>query len=162
MGWGLVFLISFHAETVVKASYEAWSSLSNTRDALVLQADGAKPAAPAAAAKGAAAPPATAPPAAAAAAAIPAAAADAAATKGDAKKGDGKKAAGGDEAKAAEGGGKKGGGGGGGGAKKEDEEPHIGLLDIRVGTIVKVDKHPNAETLYLEEIDLGEDKPRQV
>ena len=34
--------------------------------------------------------------------------------------------------------------------------------DIRVGTIVKVDKHPNADALYLEEIDLGEDKPRQV
>jgi hypothetical protein len=31
-----------------------------------------------------------------------------------------------------------------------------------VGTIVKVDKHPNADSLYLEEIDLGEDKPRQV
>ena len=31
-----------------------------------------------------------------------------------------------------------------------------------MGTIVKVDKHPNADSLYLEEIDLGEDKPRQV
>lgn len=50
-----------------------------------------------------------------------------------------------------------------GGAKAEvEEEPHIGLLDIRVGTIVKVGKHPNADSLYLEEIDLGEDKPRQV
>lgn len=36
------------------------------------------------------------------------------------------------------------------------------MLDIRVGTIVKVDQHPNADALYLEEIDLGEDKPRQV
>lgn len=52
----------------------------------------------------------------------------------------------------------------GGGAEKkaEDEEPSIGLLDIRVGTIVKVGKHPNADSLYLEEIDLGEDKPRQI
>ena len=31
-----------------------------------------------------------------------------------------------------------------------------------MGTIVKIDKHPNADSLYLEEIDLGEDKPRQV
>lgn len=31
-----------------------------------------------------------------------------------------------------------------------------------MGTIVKVDKHPDADALYLEEIDLGEDKPRQV
>eukprot|EP00798_Chlamydomonas_sp_ICE-L_P022930 gene22930-30109_t len=46
--------------------------------------------------------------------------------------------------------------------KKEEEELHIGMLDIRVGTIVKVGPHPNAESLYLEEIDLGEEKPRQV
>ncbi len=36
------------------------------------------------------------------------------------------------------------------------------LLDIRVGRIVKVEQHPNAESLYVEEIDLGEEKPRQV
>ena len=35
-------------------------------------------------------------------------------------------------------------------------------LDIRVGRIVKVDQHPNAESLYVEDIDLGEEKPRQV
>lgn len=39
----------------------------------------------------------------------------------------------------------------------------IDMLDIRVGRITKVDKHPNADSLYLEEIDVGEeDKPRQV
>jgi tRNA-binding EMAP/Myf-like protein len=59
-------------------------------------------------------------------------------------------------------GGKKGGGSAAADGKKEDEEAHIGLLDIRVGTIVKVDKHPNADALYLEEIDLGEERPRQV
>ncbi|GAX75792.1 hypothetical protein CEUSTIGMA_g3235.t1 [Chlamydomonas eustigma] len=59
-------------------------------------------------------------------------------------------------------GGKKGGGNATADTKKEEEEAHIGLLDIRVGTIVKVDKHPNADALYLEEIDLGEEKPRQV
>lgn len=35
-------------------------------------------------------------------------------------------------------------------------------INCRVGKIVKVDKHPNADALYLEEIDVGEDKPRQV
>jgi methionine--tRNA ligase beta chain len=35
-------------------------------------------------------------------------------------------------------------------------------LDIRVGTIVEAAKHPNAEALYLEKIDLGESDPRQV
>ena len=29
------------------------------------------------------------------------------------------------------------------------------MLDIRVGQIVKVCKHPEADALYLEEIDLG-------
>lgn len=54
------------------------------------------------------------------------------------------------------------GGGGGGKAKKEEEEARIDMLDIRVGQIVKVDQHPNADSLYLEEIDLGEGQPRQV
>ncbi|PNW84493.1 hypothetical protein CHLRE_03g145967v5 [Chlamydomonas reinhardtii] len=51
---------------------------------------------------------------------------------------------------------------GGGAAKKEEEEASIDMLDCRVGRIVKIDKHPNADSLYLEEIDVGEDKPRQV
>jgi aminoacyl tRNA synthase complex-interacting multifunctional protein 1 len=38
----------------------------------------------------------------------------------------------------------------------------ISALDIRVGKIVKVGKHPDADSLYVEEIDLGEDKPRVV
>ena len=36
------------------------------------------------------------------------------------------------------------------------------VLDIRVGLITKVGPHPNADSLYLEEIDLGEGEPRQV
>ncbi|KAK9808921.1 hypothetical protein WJX72_006429 [[Myrmecia] bisecta] len=47
-------------------------------------------------------------------------------------------------------------------AKKEDAEPTVDMLDIRVGQIVKVEQHPNADALYVEDIDLGEDKPRQV
>ncbi|KAJ3322781.1 hypothetical protein HDV06_002642 [Boothiomyces sp. JEL0866] len=35
-------------------------------------------------------------------------------------------------------------------------------LDIRVGKIVSVERHPDAESLYVEQIDLGEDQPRTV
>lgn len=35
-------------------------------------------------------------------------------------------------------------------------------LDIRVGKVVEVKKHPDADTLYVESIDLGEAEPRQV
>uniref|UniRef100_A0AC35TK46 tRNA-binding domain-containing protein n=1 Tax=Rhabditophanes sp. KR3021 TaxID=114890 RepID=A0AC35TK46_9BILA len=38
----------------------------------------------------------------------------------------------------------------------------IGRLDLRVGRIIKAERHPDAEALYLETIDLGEDKPRTV
>jgi len=35
-------------------------------------------------------------------------------------------------------------------------------FDFKVGKVIKVGDHPNADSIYLEEIDLGEDKPRQV
>lgn len=41
-----------------------------------------------------------------------------------------------------------------------EDGPH--RLDIRVGKIVEVSKHPDAETLYVEKIDLGEAVPRTV
>lgn len=40
--------------------------------------------------------------------------------------------------------------------------PPFYRLDIRVGKIVKAWKHANADTMYVEQIDLGEDQPRQV
>jgi glutamyl-tRNA synthetase len=40
--------------------------------------------------------------------------------------------------------------------------PPISALDIRVGKIMKVWEHPEAEKLYCEEIDVGEDEPRQI
>eukprot|EP00092_Neocalanus_flemingeri_P009954 GFUD01010732.1.p1 GENE.GFUD01010732.1~~GFUD01010732.1.p1 ORF type:complete len:300 (+),score=120.83 GFUD01010732.1:50-901(+) len=47
--------------------------------------------------------------------------------------------------------------------KKEDDSPvDIGRLDLRVGHIRKASKHPDADSLYVEEIDLGEEKPRTV
>jgi len=38
----------------------------------------------------------------------------------------------------------------------------IACLDIRVGVILSVTKHPEADLLYIEQIDLGEASPRQV
>ena len=42
------------------------------------------------------------------------------------------------------------------------EGPPITALDIRVGKIVKVWAHEEAEKLYCEEIDVGEEQPRQI
>ena len=38
----------------------------------------------------------------------------------------------------------------------------ISLLDIRVGTIVEASSHPDADSLLVEKIDVGEEKPRTV
>ncbi|XP_032514556.2 tyrosine--tRNA ligase, cytoplasmic [Danaus plexippus] len=35
-------------------------------------------------------------------------------------------------------------------------------LDIRVGRVVDVSRHPDADALYVEKIDLGEDEPRTI
>lgn len=35
-------------------------------------------------------------------------------------------------------------------------------LDIRIGKIVEVSRHPDADALYVEKIDLGEEKPRTI
>ncbi|KAJ3065430.1 Aminoacyl tRNA synthase complex-interacting multifunctional protein 1 [Rhizoclosmatium hyalinum] len=35
-------------------------------------------------------------------------------------------------------------------------------LDLRVGHVTSVKRHPDAETLYVEEIEVGEEKPRTV
>lgn len=43
------------------------------------------------------------------------------------------------------------------------EEPvDVGRLDMRVGKIVEVSRHPDADSLYLEKIDCGESAPRTV
>lgn len=46
--------------------------------------------------------------------------------------------------------------------KDSYEGPPISALDIRVGLIKKVWEHPEADKLYCEEIDVGEDEPRQI
>ena len=37
-------------------------------------------------------------------------------------------------------------------------------IDLRVGEIVSAEKHPNADSLYIEQIDVGDEdgKPRQI
>ena len=44
----------------------------------------------------------------------------------------------------------------------EPERMDASRLDFRVGKIVAVEKHPDADTLYVETVDLGEDKPRTI
>jgi len=45
----------------------------------------------------------------------------------------------------------------------ETEQPDITRLDIRVGKILSAERHPNADALYLEQIDLGDPSgPRTV
>ncbi|KAF6757520.1 hypothetical protein DFP72DRAFT_891358 [Ephemerocybe angulata] len=47
--------------------------------------------------------------------------------------------------------------------KKAEGEPVPSMIDLRVGHIVDVQKHPDADGLYIEQIDLGEETgPRTV
>ena len=40
--------------------------------------------------------------------------------------------------------------------------PAIGRVDLRVGKIVEIEKHPNADRLYIEKVDFGETELRTV
>ncbi|KAM8975951.1 tyrosine--tRNA ligase, cytoplasmic [Pelodytes ibericus] len=42
------------------------------------------------------------------------------------------------------------------------EELDPSLLDLRVGKVLKVNRHPDADTLYVQSIDVGEENPRSV
>lgn len=64
------------------------------------------------------------------------------------------------EGKKAKGGG--GGNGSGGGVTAEEPPVDVGRLDFRVGRILSAKKHPDADSLYVEEIDVGEGKARTV
>lgn len=46
--------------------------------------------------------------------------------------------------------------------EKSSIKDTAGLLDIRVGQIVKAWKHDEAESLYVEEVDIGEPEPRII
>ncbi|XP_046403479.1 aminoacyl tRNA synthase complex-interacting multifunctional protein 1 [Ischnura elegans] len=47
-------------------------------------------------------------------------------------------------------------------AEKSDDLVDVGRLDIRIGRIVEVKKHPDADSLYVESVELGEEKQRTV
>lgn len=48
-------------------------------------------------------------------------------------------------------------------ASAADEPPvDFGRLDLRVGKIISVEKHPDADSLYVETIECGEARPRTV
>ena len=47
-----------------------------------------------------------------------------------------------------------------GAAAAEEVDPYV--MDIRVGRITKCWKHPEADSLYVEEVDVGEAEPRQI
>ncbi|KRY08655.1 Tyrosine--tRNA ligase, cytoplasmic, partial [Trichinella patagoniensis] len=46
--------------------------------------------------------------------------------------------------------------------QKQEAELTVGRLDMRVGKIVRVRQHEEAENLFVEEIDVGENEPRTV
>lgn len=57
-----------------------------------------------------------------------------------------------------------------GGEKAEKKQPSpsqdvkvdVSRLDLRVGCIIKAEKHPDADSLYVEQVDVGEPSPRTV
>lgn len=51
---------------------------------------------------------------------------------------------------------------GGAAAAPVDDVIDVGRLDLRVGRIIKCEKHPDADALYVEQIDVGEPAPRTV
>ncbi|VDO13591.1 unnamed protein product [Rodentolepis nana] len=59
-------------------------------------------------------------------------------------------------------------GGGGGGGRKGGAAPagdlpvDVSRLDLRVGKIVEVERHPDADSLYIEKVDLGEGHLRTI
>ena len=48
------------------------------------------------------------------------------------------------------------------GKKEEARLVDLSLLSLKVGVIRKAERHPDAETLYVEEVDCGEEQPRTV
>ncbi|XP_062334892.1 aminoacyl tRNA synthase complex-interacting multifunctional protein 1a isoform X1 [Osmerus eperlanus] len=51
---------------------------------------------------------------------------------------------------------------GGGGPPQEEAKVDVSRLDMRVGRIVTAEKHPDADSLYVEQVDVGEAAPRTV
>ncbi|XP_067663533.1 aminoacyl tRNA synthase complex-interacting multifunctional protein 1-like isoform X2 [Haliotis asinina] len=49
-----------------------------------------------------------------------------------------------------------------GAAEAEPEKMDVSRLDLRVGKILSAEKHPDADSLYVEDVDVGEEKTRTV
>eukprot|EP00877_Chromochloris_zofingiensis_P001845 jgi/Chrzof1/11661/Cz06g04060.t1 len=47
-------------------------------------------------------------------------------------------------------------------APAESSSSPITAIDIRIGNITKCDRHPDADSLYVEEVDVGEPEPRTI
>lgn len=47
-------------------------------------------------------------------------------------------------------------------ADDEASPVDVSRLDLRVGCIISAKKHPDADSLYVEEVDVGEAAPRTV
>lgn len=47
-------------------------------------------------------------------------------------------------------------------APAEEAAVDVGRIDLRVGKIIDVQRHPDADSLYVEKIDLGEPQPRTI
>lgn len=45
---------------------------------------------------------------------------------------------------------------------QEEAKVDVSRLDLRVGRIITADKHPDADSLYVEQVDVGEASPRTV
>lgn len=48
------------------------------------------------------------------------------------------------------------------GAPSQDMVIDVRKLDFRIGKIIDINRHPDADTLYVEKIDCGEENPRTV
>ena len=53
-------------------------------------------------------------------------------------------------------------GGGGGAAMPDPDAPLATWLEFKVGKVLRAWNHETADRLYCEEIDVGEDAPRQI
>ncbi len=47
-------------------------------------------------------------------------------------------------------------------APAEDDTPSVARVLLKVGLITKAEKHPDADALYLETVECGEERPRTV
>jgi len=52
--------------------------------------------------------------------------------------------------------------GAGDGGAEEERAIDVSRLNMRIGKIVEVEKHPDADALYVEKVDVGEEKPRTI